>query len=140
MVKGAQKKTGGDSGPGTPQKKSRSYKTGTGSPGVRHKNTKSSQQVDIYETKVDDIVVVVCSKPKDAPEASFTHWHQTKLFEQWGADTLAEERHWFDTTFCFSCLLFSSHVFIIRSYKQECYEGIRFQMMTNIFKWCLRLG
>ena len=41
MVKGAQKKTGGDSGPGTPQKKSRSYKTGTGSPGVRHKNTKS---------------------------------------------------------------------------------------------------
>ena len=88
MVKGAQKKTGGDSGPGTPQKKSRSYKTGTGGPGVRHKNTKSSQQVDIYETKVDDIVVVVCSKPNDAPEASFTHWHQTKLFEQWGADTL----------------------------------------------------
>ena len=89
MVKTQGQGKRGNSGPGTPNKKSMSYKSGTGSPGVKHKNTKFSQQVDIYETKVDNIVVAICSKPKDAPEASFTHWHQKNLFEQWGTDTLA---------------------------------------------------
>jgi len=64
----------------------------SGSPGVRHKNTKSSQQVNIYETKVEDVVVAVCSKPTDVPEASFTFYHQTKLFEGTeGVDTLAAQ-------------------------------------------------
>jgi len=79
-AKNSDQSKGGASAAGTPKKKM-SFKSGSGSPGVRHKNTKSSQQVDIYETKVDDVVVAVCSKPKDAPEASFTFYHQTKDLE-----------------------------------------------------------